>query len=370
LEKLVNNGTHILFIAPGQLFEIPESLKHKIRHCQYPVDYDKLPRELSRLNLIFRSYFYTLRQIAKYNCSVLIAVDPYGIRTAHRLYHFWPFRNFGYFSFEILFKNELTLVSHKLLKQAEIKASKYLDFCLTQDESRARLLRQENKIYQEIPFFYVPVAPKKRETQRQAVTENLVEFSVIITGTLNSWSGVDDVLAQVGSNWDQRFRLELHSRFRLGSDHVYRKAVSNLTAKGLSVVLHDDPFYNDEEYFRYLSTHDIGLAFYIPQFQQSDDPYIGKNIEYMGLSSGKFSAFMMLGMPTVTFSRGIYMELYQKYQFGSIINCISDLPSALANIADNYHFYRQECLRLYRELLDPEMSIDNICGYLANHLGC
>ena len=93
-------------------------------------------------------------------------------------------------------------------------------------------------------------------------------------------------------------------------------------------------------------------------FPNNLDIFAGKNLEAIGLSSGKFSSYMMLGIPTITTNHFIYRFLNNKYKFGEIINTISELPDALNKVRTGIKEKSESCKRLYDEVLNPEMKIE------------
>ena len=69
----------------------------------------------------------------------------------------------------------------------------------------------------------------------------------------------------------------------------------------------------------------------------------------IGLSSGKFSMYMMLGLPTIVTPCKVYEELIKKYRFGAVINDVSQLGEKLDEISNQ----KNESNLLYESILNP-----------------
>ncbi len=92
--------------------------------------------------------------------------------------------------------------------------------------------------------------------------------------------------------------------------------------------------------------------------------YAGKNLEEIGLSSGKFSTYMMLGIPTITTSNTVYKELNNKYHFGETINKMNELPNALIQIGNDFETNIKACKTLFKNELEPESRISNLINHI------
>ena len=90
-----------------------------------------------------------------------------------------------------------------------------------------------------------------------------------------------------------------------------------------------------------------------------------ENTSIMGLSSGKFATYMMLGMPAITLNHGLFANLNSEYGFGYVMNDPTELPLALEHIQANYEQCSAGALRLYRERLCPTEGVKRLCDYLC-----
>ena len=71
---------------------------------------------------------------------------------------------------------------------------------------------------------------------------------------------------------------------------------------------------------------DAGLAFYKPVYTT---PYNGKNLKYVGLSSGKISTYLRYGIPILTNNIGKYADIIKTNKLGFVLEHPDKLGSVL-----------------------------------------
>lgn len=369
--KLIDAGTGVVLIAPHQYYY--SSVSSQL------VNIDVIPfiasyRKLSLINR-FREYInflkllYSLLFLPK---LAIIGVDSNGYVTAARLNRFFN-KKLGYFSFEILFKEEISSYvkitgNHNLmhLKEKEEKYFHHCDFLLIQDEIRAQNICKENTF---LPsnVFYIPVSNEPLGVDSPVAVALKKELNIpedkkiiVFSGSVQPWTGIIELIDAMKLAWDARFVLLVHSRFKLkDGDPVYAK-ISEAIAKGMPVKLHNAPFNEFSSLASFISNCDYGIVSYIP----SDHPMLGKNIEDIGLSSGKFSLFMMLGIPVIATKCRKYEILKQEYDFGKLIDSMEELPVVLPTLLESDNKHREACKKIYGTLLDPTHKMKDLLAYI------
>ncbi len=372
-EAMAARGRDVALIAPRQQFAKPEHLG-RVRLLPGPGSHDHLPTGLHAFLRAARAFVQTLGAFAvalwRFRSrppSVVIAVDPPGLRLAQRLARMGGLpRCTGFFSFEIFFRDELTNRRQLRHKAQEIGASQPLEFCLVQDRQRQALLCEENKPGADCRFFRIPVAPSRRGAPRAGDSGRARSDKVVFSGTLAAWGGVHDVLDAMEKDWNPAFAVEFHSRFQMAEGDAVKRRIRTLRQAGTPVSIHDCPFVDQDDYHGYLAGFGIGLCFYLPQ--RSGSLYEGKNIEHIGLASGKFATYMMLGIPTVTTRGPVFAQLNERYGFGQVIDGIAELPLALARIRARHDAHRQGCLELYRRELGPDEALRELSDFIDRRL--
>ncbi|MFC1843872.1 hypothetical protein ACFLZ5_03700 [Thermodesulfobacteriota bacterium] len=368
-KEITRRGYPLIILSTEQYIQKPDKL-HSLKTFQV-LGYGifSLTRGNVIKNIIRAFYYYwrVWRPVRTTRKKIIIGIDPNGLITAYRLTKFLgkP-ASFGYFSFEIFFKEELKTDNQHRLKKMERRASQFLDFCVVQDETREQLLIEENNINHKCFFFHIPVSPNKTSKLQLPPTKCQKPVKIVAAGTLDTFTGIDKLLDFIEKDWNINAHIEFHSRSKLDHDNPFKKRITYLKNKKYPVKLNDEPFINEDDYYAYLSKFDIGLALYFPH--ECDSIYTGNNIKYLGLSSGKFSTHMMLGMPTITTYNTTFADLNTKYSFGKCIKKIEELPKAIEEICLNYPYYQKNCIRLYSEILDPVKTFNKLLLFLENKI--
>ena len=304
--------------------------------------------------------------IKKRSYDLFFGIDSAGVIAAHRMSKRFSVP-FIYLSFEMFFRDELTSRSELDEKSLEIHAARDAAMVIIQDPWRANLLAEENRIPLE-KFAYLPVspsgAPRARNTeylrQRFDIPKN--KTIVLQPGSFAPWTYSNELLAGV-SEWADDFVLVIHTN-RVPSKS--NKEFARLQQGSPSNVYFSTQPLSMGGYEKLVSSADIGLALYKPMALSRDTQ---KNIQHIGLSSGKFAFFMKYGVPTLSVRQETYRSLLKEYVFGEDLDSIHDIPEALNRIRNNYDFHSQEAKRLFSEKLDFDKKWPEIQRRILNLTG-
>ena len=360
IQKLISRGYKIIYYGFDQLF-IPSEYRKYFEFLELPFNFYTLENNLkSYLKLVKQYLKLYVKLKLKNKVNTIICVDPMGLVIGGRIKTLLNFK-LVYASFEIFFEDEFFVQRKRVLKKLEMHYSKLVDIVIIQDEKREKLLKSVNNFSENTDFHRIPVSPLKMEIaeadydihKELKIPED--KLIVIYSGSLQNWSGLNEIISLFPEKWNNDFWLIIHTHQRLNEDSDLKIEINQLNINRQNITIHEKPFYRFEEYFDFLSKCDIGIATYFPN---NLDIFAGKNLEAIGLSSGKFSAYMMLGIPTITTNHFIYRFLNNKYKFGEIINTISELPDALDKVRIDIKEKSESCKRLYDEVLNPEMKIE------------
>lgn len=301
------------------------------------------------------SYLRVKQNLGNGKGCTLLAVDPLGLVTGGRIKRLLcPKAKLSYLSFEIFFADELS--GHYLrLKKKEITYSQYIDNLLIQDETRRELLFTENRFsLPESKVALVPVSPTPLSIDSPADIHSMMNIPhdkklVVYSGSIGSWCGTQCIIDALRSgNWPSDWHLVFHCRKSSEKGNAMFNELEALDADTtVPFSLHIEPFGPMSELAAFLSGFDAALALYFPN---RENPYYGKNMEEIGLSSGKFAMYMMLGLPTIVTSCKVYDSLMRKYKFGATVKNSSELYKAL----NKSNFNNEEARKLYKEVLSPQ----------------
>jgi len=263
----------------------------------------------------------------------------------------------GYISYEIFFTDE-TSYSEKCL---EIEACKNIDFAIVQDKVRGKHLSEQNEIH-EGKFIYIPVAgrkiyprtPNKYLHNKLGIPEK--KKIIIISGSIDSWALPDSVLGDL-TKWSKDWVFVLHNRY--GRADLHRKYF-NYSNKHSNLYLSFEKIETTHELNLILNSCNAGLALYRPSYESK---YTGKNIEFIGLSSGKVSSYIANGIPVITNITKPLSTLHNKYNFGINISKFSEIPNALNKITAS----PKDCYKFFFSELDLSKKIIPLINKLNNY---
>lgn len=312
----------------------------------------------------WKSYLEIRRIIREKRIKTLLAVDPLGLIIGGRIKRIFRMKvHLSYLSFEIFFKNELSGYYLKM-KEKEISYSQYIDSLLTQDTRRKELLLEENNIsISDNQIALVPVSPLKIDVKDKPDLHR--KFGIpkekklaVYSGSVGEWCGTKAIIEAYDKGyWNQDFHLIFHTRKSIDEGNEFYAGLKRLDDDvTIPFTLHPHPFDSFEALSGFLSGFDVALALYYPNNQ---NPYYGMNMKEIGLSSGKFSTYMMLGLPTIVTPCKVYEELIKEYKIGALLNNIKEFKDVLTDS----NFSKENALNLYENLLTPKLD-----NYVTNIL--
>jgi hypothetical protein len=367
IERLIEENYTILFYGSEQMM-VPEEFKSKLNYYPLPFRFYEFQKNPKSVKKIIKQYLALYKNLKfKNKTDTVICVDPMGFVIAGRLRRMINVRLI-YASFEIFFKEEFKSDPKKIIKDLEIKYSKYADLVLIQDERREKLLKETNNFRDSVKFIHIPVSPKQISISRKSNLRSELSIPedktiVVYSGTLMKWSGINEILDLFNDKWNPDFWLVIHSHNTPHEGDEFWEKINCLISKNKNISFHSKPFNNFKDYAEFLSGCDIGIATYFPD---SDDVFAGKNIEEIGLASGKFSSYMMIGIPTITTQNSMYKELNNKYNFGETIKEVAQIPEALIKIKSEHEKKVAGCKEIYAKVLNPETGIQSLMNYIGN----
>lgn len=276
-----------------------------------------------------------------------------------------------YISYELVFDDELEFFpdsEYRLTHRAD--AFSNLKSVMIQDRRRSEVMSMElNLTTKEIPWFYIPYAPQYRPDYKLSNSSfrkihNIADDEILLIhfGNLNSVFGLNFYYDFIKIGIPEGFRLVIHYTNN-PVDNPYFDYISIYASENNNVILHNEYIEGEENIFSFLANFNISLALYLPDPKLH--PWMGKNMAEIGLSSGKFAHYMACGIPTVTTNISYYPELNKNYFFGAVINSPNELKDILlSGVLQNVPY--ENCIKVYDELLDPAMGIEDYCSFLLN----
>ena len=294
-------------------------------------------------NALFESHKKSVDKILHNVCfSFIIGVDQ-GIKLANFIANIKS-TPLALISYEIFFSNEWD----PLLKQQEMNACKNIIFAICQDPIRSHLLSRENKIPIEkiinIPISESYSGPYKRSTylhKKLKIPSN--KKIALYIGSISQWT-MTEMLIDSTNLWPAEWVLVLHPRY--GIDSTVAPFLEKINENS-RVYLSHEPVTFTYELEKIICSADLGFVLYDLDLSS---PYTGKNILFVGLSSGKFSAFMKYNIPVVVNNNTNIADIVSQYNLGYVISSIEDIHLILSH--NDTSPLRKNCKSFFKKYLD------------------
>ncbi len=246
--------------------------------------------------------------------DLIIGVDRQGLIEASILSDIKK-TPYVFISFEITCEDETS----RRYKLPERKASKNVKAWLIQDEVRAELLQRENHLPASSKFILPLASAGTGELATQRLRDHIgiaVEKKVAIAiGSISDWSMTNHLLRCV-VDWPDDWVLIIHDRNGKTYELLHDELPSLSRLLGSKFFISDAATEKVDAMGSILSGVSAGLAFYQPNYKR---PLTGKNLEYLGLASGKISTYLRYGIPVIMNEIGLYADEARQFKFGCVV---------------------------------------------------
>jgi hypothetical protein len=262
---------------------------------------------------------------------------------------------YGIISYEILFSEE----TGKEYIQHDIQASKGAAFAVCQDRVRSFHLSKENGIPLE-RIIDIPVAGRgvKRGTRSNMLHEILgipasKKIALYIGSVTYQWAGIDELIAS-SELWNDEWVLVLHHRYSTYDPNVMNKIAAKRKKNIYLSPLAHLPF---DRLHVLLNAVDVGLSFYIPQFNGTDIT-ARNNLKYIGMASGKTATYLQHGLPILINEQGEMSESAKRCGLGAVVGNFHELHSVLGSLSsEKLEACRKNSSTFFEEVLDLDIRI-------------
>ena len=288
-----------------------------------------------------------------------IGVDPHGLLQAHFLARFLRVP-VVYYSLELLPSDEASNPVHKRLKSKEIATSRRAAFVIIQDQERARLLGEDNQIPLEkcVLVPNAPLGPARRKPSRHWHRQFDLSSDVRIVlhaGSIEPWTGIGEIADAVGS-WPENWVLVIHTRHHAESSTEVERLRGSSSASRIFFSLKP---VSRQEYGSLVDGADIGVAFYVPTV---GSPTWQRNIQAVGLSSGKVAYYLRAGLPVIVNDQASISELVQREACGKSVRHARDIGVAIAEIAWRYQEYSYNACKVFDGYFDFARGFEKVAS--------
>jgi len=285
------------------------------------------------------------RTVHRYDC--MIGVDPDGLLLASELAHGAPV---AYYSLELLLSEELTSMADARLKGAELQLSQEAPFVIVQDEARGKLLAKDNSLpWQRLVLVpNSPRGPARRWPGRywHGFFDLPAESRVVLhSGSLGDWTGIESIVASA-PEWPSPWVLVVHTRYDAESSPYVEALRARADPGRVRFSLKPVP---RQAYDDLIDGADVGIAFYVPSDAST---YTQRNIQVIGLSSGKLAYYLRSGLPVLVNRAASIAEQVEAWGCGVAVENAAQLPDALAWLAHDYARYSAASCAFFEKHMD------------------
>lgn len=330
--------------------------------------YIEMPANLADVNINHAALLAS--RVNTNDLTHIVAMDPEGAMTAVRLLDVVrkPDIRCSYVSYEILFSDEIVYANEKTLKEFDLAWLRRCREVLIQDEVRGRMFLKEIGLHPQL--YYAPVSPHaylganpERDTIKQGLGLPLDKKILIYSGSLAPYAKPDwwiKIAELLPDDYIFLFTCFDGSQYR---DPNVARVGRVLSAMGNARFVRKELPAN--QYMQLLRVCDVGLALFRPVFTHWMN---GRNIQQIGLSSGKFCNYLACGLPVICdHSQDRFRDLAATFPVVQTISTPDEVPSrlqALSRIASRDQ--REACCRkLFQDVLDPRAGIKEYLEALA-----
>jgi glycosyltransferase involved in cell wall biosynthesis len=285
----------------------------------------------------------------------VIGVDPDGLILAESIARGAPL---GYYSLELLLSYEVTTSAERELKSQERELSRRAEFTILQDQHRAQLLAEDNQLSPD-RVLLVPNAPTGPARRRPArYWHERFDLSadarvVVHSGSLGDWTGIEAIV-ESAADWPDPWVLVIHTRYDAESssyvDNLRKRAHTKRIRFSLKPV-------SRQEYDPLIDGADVGIAFYVPK---AGSAFTQKNVETIGLSSGKLAYYLRAGLPVIVNRSSSVAELVESARVGTSVASAADIGQALLRISNEYDSFSANAIEFFDAKLDFRSAFDAV----------
>lgn len=277
--------------------------------------------------------------------DLVIAVDRLGLIEAAAL-HALTGAPYILMSFEIMFAAETSA----RVKRLERRASRRVAFWTVQDEERAACLQQENGLDAE-KLMLLPLASRGSARPSAARLRDDLKIPpgkkvAMFMGSIADWTMAEELIASV-LDWPDDWALIVHDRYGLTGRRLAPMLERIAPAIGDRIFISAAATDAVDDMSRILSGIDVGLAFYKAVYV---GPYLGRNLEHLGLASGKISTFLRHGVPVMTNEIGLYAAKIREHKLGAVVAAAGEIGRALSSFRSET--YRENAVAFFSRGLD------------------
>lgn len=311
-----------------------------------------IPYNLFKVKDILCTLFLILKHKEYFKRGYTICIDTNALIGA---YLFSKFFNYNiqiiFWSLEITSYNKFDFYDI-LLKKIEFLALKTAKVIVSQTKERLFLLENydKNNLHKTITIYIPHSRLKPTNSTRKYFFNQMFNIDKKQTIVLHlGW--IHDVMDSYNLSystleWDSNYQLILHERANRVLSDPYIRRISALKSNSLHLSLNPVPY---DELGTIIQSCDVGLVIYNP----SD---YGSSWENIAKASGKLADYLAFGKPVICSNLPDLKQLMSDYKCGFCYNDLSEIPTLIRKVLNNYSYYSENAIKCFDEEFDFSKS--------------
>ena len=311
-----------------------------------------LPKNILKIKEIFYILYLIYKNRSYYKRGYSICIDSNALICTYLFIKIFNYKSkIIFWSLEITSYNELDLFDN-FLKKIEFFSLKSAKIIISQSKERLLTLSNLHKI--KLPKNSTTFIPHSRlkptDVKRQFFFNQ--KFSIDKEQTIVLHLGwIHDVMDSYNLSystllWDPNYQLILHERAKRSLSDPYIQKVSALKSNSLNLSLDPVPY---NELGTLIQSCDVGLVIYNPT-------NYGSSWENISKASGKLADYLAYGKPVICSNLPDLKTLMSDYNCGFCYNNLSEIPTLIRKILNNYNYYSENALKCFDEEFDFSKS--------------
>ncbi len=314
------------------------------------------PFNLMKFGNILRFTFWAYNICRRNKFQGIIGIDPPGLLCATIIGYLLNIP-WIYYSLELIISSDPVRM-YKYYKPFELWCSRYSSLIVIQDEIRAQLMAEDNRIPLD-RFAFLPNSPlgpasrSKTDYFHKRFCIKETEKILLHSGSTGSFTMVNDLI-QLAHNFPENWKLIIHDRSNFGSSRDLPKFIETNKVKISKSAV---PYSQLRDL---VSSADVGIGLYnLPE---------SPNVTYLCKSSGKLSHYLRCGLPIIVSKLPWWDEKVRYYHSGISISSPSEITSAAKTIFDDYEYFSQGAINHFEQELRFEPAFYSFLQRLRNIL--
>jgi hypothetical protein len=320
--------------------------------------------KICNYHLAFLFFFISRFFIFFRKIDLIIGVDRVGLVEGYFLAKVKK-KPLIFISFEIFFEKETS----KKFKYLEKRASELVKMIIVQDKIRLKHLQIENNLKNKDSFI-LPLSSFKKTVKNnhknnirlpnRTYLPTKKNYTLVLIGSCVKWSMIDEVISTL-NNWPENWKLLVHDRdYKSENIRILKNKYKHIQKN--KIIFSKLKINNIDSMFKLLQNASLGLALYSPTYESM---YTGRNLKYIGLSSGKISIYLKYNIPIISNILKNYPE-NKRYKLGYEILNVDQIPKILKDF--DPLFFREDPEKYFNKYLAYDNYRQKLLYSISNYI--